>query len=421
MDSSVFQPGKDYAEYLDSLDTIKDFRNKFFIPVTKEGNDVIYFAGNSLGLQPRNAGYYVLQELSDWKKFGVDGHFHAKTPWLSYHETVAEPMSKIVGAKTDEVVCMNSLTVNLHLLFVSFYRPTPKKYKILIESDSFPSDFFALESQIKFHGFDPVKAIIELKPSKGESTLKTEDIIDLIQKEGDTIALIWIAGVNYYSGQAFDIEKITKAGHSKVCVVGFDLAHAAGNLILKMHDWDVDFAVWCNYKYINAGPGAVGGCYVNRRFHNNSSFPKFTGWWGHDKSTRFLMKHKFIPIPTVESWQLSNPPILQLASLKASLDIFEEVGMKKLREKSELLTSYLEYLINLENNFDIKIITPSEKNYRGCQLSLKVKKYGRELHKKLLDNNVICDWRNPDVIRLAPVPLYNSFLDIYKGVEILFS
>ncbi|MGH2574506.1 MAG: kynureninase, partial [Ignavibacteria bacterium] len=345
-----FKDSKDFALELDSKDRIASYRSKFHIPKQKNGQDVIYFAGNSLGLQPKSVRQYVEQELKDWELYGVEGHLKAKNPWLPYHEFLTEQTAKIVGAKAEEVVNMNSLTVNLHLMMVSFYKPTPSRNKILIESKAFPSDEYAVRSQIKYHGYDPESSLIVIHPGEGETYIKTEDIENLIDKEGNSIALIWLPGVNYYTGQAFEIEKITKAGHSKGCVVGFDLAHTAGNLVLNLHEWDVDFAVWCSYKYLNGGPGAVGGCYVNQRHLNNLDLPKFHGWWGHDKKTRFLMDSKFIPIHTVESWQLSNPPILQLASLKASLDIFDEVGMKALREKSEILTGYLEYLIDLRKD-----------------------------------------------------------------------
>ena len=315
---------------------------------------------------------------------------------------------------------MNALTVNLHLMLVSFYRPAPERNKILIEAKAFPSDHYALQSQIRFHGYDPETSLIEMKPRAGETTIRTDDIEEYIEREGDSISLILFAGVNYYSGQAFEFERITKAGHKKGCIVGFDHAHAAGNLVMKLHDWEVDFAVWCSYKYLNGGPGAIAGCFVHEKHLNDNTIPKFLGWWGQDKETRFLMEHKFKPITTVESWQLSNPPIFQLAALRASLDMFDEVGMAALREKSEKLTGYMEYLIEQKGSGIIEIITPKNKNERGCQLSLRTKKDGKKLHQKLLDGGVVCDWREPDVIRVAPVPLYNTFTDIYNFVEILF-
>ncbi|HEY3250214.1 MAG TPA: kynureninase [Ignavibacteria bacterium] len=409
-----------FTKELDSNDPFASYRDRFYIPKSTDGTDVIYFAGNSLGLQPKPVRAYVEQELKDWETMGVGGHMHAKNPWLPYHEFLTEQTARLVGAKPVEVVNMNSLTVNLHLMLMSFYRPTKERHKILIEANSFPSDHYALQSQIKFHGFDPAMSLVEMKPWEGEAALRTEDIIDYINKEGESIALILFAGVNYYTGQAFELEEITMAGHDKGCVVGFDLAHAAGNLVLNLHDWNIDFAVWCSYKYLNGGPGAIAGAYVHESHVRDMSLPKLWGWWGQDKAMRFLMGHDFRPIPTVESWQLSNPPILQLAALRASLDIFDEAGIKNLREKSETLTGYLEYLLNEKNNGQIEIITPSNPGERGCQLSLKTNINGRELHNKLLKNGVICDWREPNVIRAAPVPLYNRFEDVWRFTEVLF-
>lgn len=414
-----FKGGKDYAIELNSQDPLSAYRNKFYIPKDKNGKDVIYFAGNSLGLQPKSVREYIEQEIKDWEVLGVDAHLHAKNPWLPYHEFLAEQTARIVGAKPIEVVNMNSLTVNLHFMFVSFYHPTPSRHKILIESKAFPSDHYAVESQIRFHGYDPNNALIEIKPREGESTIRTEDIEELIDKDGNSIALIWLAGVNYFTGQAFEMERITKAGHKKGCIVGFDLAHGAGNVKLNLHDWNVDFAVWCSYKYLNGGPGAVGGCFVHEKHAFDFTLPKFSGWWGHDKQSRFLMDPQYIPIPGAEGWQLSNPPVLLMASLKASLDIFDEAGMDALRQKSEKLTGYLEYLISEQKNPNIEIITPKDINQRGCQLSLKVKDKNQDFHKRLVDNGVICDWREPDVIRLAPTPLYNTFADIYQFAELL--
>lgn len=411
----------EFAQSLDNNDPFKEYRNKFHIPAGKEGNELIYFAGNSLGLQPKTVRQYVEQELLDWEKMGVEGHMFARNPWLPYHEFLTDQTAALVGALPEEVVNMNSLTVNLHLMMVSFYRPTPSRNKILIEANAFPSDHYAVQSQIKYHGYDPEESLVEMKPRPGEDIIRTEDILEKIENEGESIALIMFAGVNYYTGQAFEMEKITDAGHKKGCFVGFDLAHAAGNLKLDLHNWDCDFAVWCSYKYLNGGPGAIAGAFVNKRHLLDMTIPKFWGWWGQDKATRFLMDHDFRPIPTVESWQLSNPPILQLAALRASLDIFHEAGMDALREKSELLTGYMEYLVNENNNGNIEIITPENKTERGCQLSIRAKLNGKFLHKKLNNAGVICDWREPDVIRCAPVPLYNTFMDIWKFTEILYS
>jgi kynureninase len=416
-----FKSTKDFALELDANDPLRHYREKFHIPQKQSGGDVIYFAGNSLGLKPKTVRAYVEQELKDWETMGVEGHMHAKNPWLPYHEFLTNQTARLVGAIPEEVVNMNSLTVNLHLMMVSFYRPSKERFKILIEANAFPSDHYAVQSQIKFHGYDPADALIEMKPREGETTIRTEDIESYINANGDSIALVMFSGVNYYTGQAFEFERITKSGHAKGCMVGFDLAHAAGNLQLKLHDWDIDFAVWCSYKYLNGGPGAIAGAFVHKKHLLDMNIPKFWGWWGQDKATRFLMHHNYQPIPTVESWQLSNPPILQLAALKASLDIFDEAGIENLRAKSEQLTGYMEYLINENNNGNIEIITPLDKNQRGCQLSIRAKSGGKELHKRLNDSGVICDWREPDVIRAAPVPLYNKYEDVYEFVKILFS
>lgn len=412
-----YNSSREFAEKMDSDDPLKNFRVKFHIPKTKEGKDVIYFAGNSLGLQPKTVRSYVEQELADWESMGVEGHNHAKHPWLPYHEFLTENTAMLVGALPEEVVNMNSLTVNLHLMLVSFYRPRKERFKIMIESNAFPSDHYAVQSHLRYHGFDPAEGLIEMKPRDGEDTIRTEDILARIKKEGDSIALLMFAGVNYYTGQAFEMGRITEAAHAKGITAGFDLAHAAGNLKLELNKWNVDFAVWCSYKYLNAGPGAIAGAYVNRRHLLDMSIPKFWGWWGQDKATRFLMHHDFQPIPTVESWQLSNPPILQLAALRASLDIFAEAKIDNLRAKSELMTGYLEFL--LESKKNISIITPKNPAERGCQLSLRASKDGKQLHTRLNEAGVICDWREPDVIRVAPVPLYNTFTDVWKFVNLM--
>ncbi|HEX2786801.1 MAG TPA: kynureninase [Ignavibacteria bacterium] len=419
----MYTTDKNYAKDADKNDPLREFRNRFHIPRDKDRNEVIYLCGNSLGLQPFITKAYVEQELEDWKNLGVEGHLHAQNPWLPYHEFLTEKTAALAGAENEEVVNMNSLTVNLHLMMVSFYRPTNERYKILIEGNCFPSDHYAVQSQIRFHGFGVADALIEAKPREGESITRMDDILEIIDREGDKIALIMIAGVNYYSGQLFDMKGITEAGHKKGCIVGFDLAHAIGNVPLYLHDWDVDFAVWCNYKYMNGGPGAIGGAFINKKHVQDATLPKFLGWWGHDKGTRFLMDSKYIPIPTAESWQLSNPPIFQLAALKASLDVFYEANIEKLREKSVQLTGYMEYLINEKNkehNNLIEIITPANPDARGCQLSLRAKENGKIMHDRLIKECVFCDWREPDVIRVAPVPLYNTFEDVYCFVEILF-
>ena len=415
-----YNNNSNFAKELDSLDPLKAYRDKFYIPKATNGSDVTYLAGNSLGLQPKTVRAYVEQELLDWETMGVEGHIHAKNPWLPYHEFLTKQTAALVGALPEEVVNMNSLSVNLHLMMVSFYRPTPERNKILIEANAFPSDHYAVQSQIKYHGYDPKSSLVEMKPREGEDTIRTEDILDYINREGDSVALIMFAGVNYYTGQAFEFEKITQAGQKKGCMVGFDLAHGAGNLVLKLHDWNIDFAVWCSYKYLNGGPGAIAGAFVHKKHLLDMTIPKFWGWWGQDKATRFLMHHNFQPIPSVESWQLSNPPILQLAALRASLDIFYEAGMEALRKKSEMLTGYAEYLINENNNGNIEIITPKDPQQRGCQISIRAKSGGKELHTRLNQNGAICDWREPDVIRIAPVPLYNTFTDVWNFVELLY-
>ncbi len=413
----MFQNTLAYAKAQDATDPLKSYRTKFHIPKDAAGNEWIYFCGNSLGLQPKVTQEYIQQELNDWANLGVEGHFDAKNPWMPYHEFLTENMAKIVGAKPIEVVIMNTLTTNLHLLMVSFYQPTKTKYKIVIESDAFPSDRYAVESQLKFHGFDPKEAMLEWKPRAGEELLRMEDLETMLETQGDEIALLMIGGVNYYTGQYLDIKKIAELGHAKGAMVGIDLAHGAGNIQPNLHDSGVDFAAWCTYKYLNSGPGSLAGLFVHERHAHNKELNRFTGWWGHDKSTRFNMRYDFNPIPGAESWQLSNPPILSMAAIKASLDMFNEVGMDALREKSQKLTDYFEYLINEIKTDRIKIITPSNSAERGCQLSIQVKNADKSLHQKLMDKHIISDWREPDVIRCAPVPLYNTFEDVYRMVD----
>ena len=415
----TFEASESFARKMDEQDSLKHFREKFYIPKQSNGEDVLYFTGNSLGLQPKKTRDYIEQELKDWETLGVEGHFAAENPWMSYHEILTAKMAKIVGARAVETVVMNALTVNLHLLMVSFYRPTSERYKIVIEKGAFPSDQYAVKSHLKLHGFDVEKSLIELKPRQSETTLRTEDVLETIEKNADSIALILLGGVNYYTGQKFDFEKITEAGHKIGAVVGFDLAHAAGNVELKLHDWNADFAAWCTYKYLNSGPGGIGGVFVHERHSENFDLPRLAGWWGHDKETRFLMDDEFIPIKGAEGWQLSNQPILLLASLRASLDIFEEAGMKNLIEKSRKLTGYLEFLLNEIHDERISVITPADEIERGCQLSIRVADADKNLFKAISERGVIADWREPDVIRVAPVPLYNSFSDIYQFVEIL--
>lgn len=406
------------ASVADANDPLREFRDRFHLPLAQDGNRAIYLTGNSLGLQPKTARGYIEQELDDWARLGVEGHVHAKNPWLPYHECVTEPMARVVGAMPIETVVMNSLTVNLHLLMVSFYRPTADRYKIIIEKGAFPSDQYAVASQLDFHRAK-ADGLIELTPRDGETTLRSVDILETIDREGDSVALILLGGVNYYTGQAFDMRAITEAGHKKGCVVGFDLAHAVGNLELNLHDWDVDFAAWCSYKYLNAGPGGIAGIFVHERHSQSFDLPRFAGWWGHDKATRFQMGPEFKPLAGAEGWQLSNPPIFQLAALRASLDIFDEAGMSELRAKSEKLTGYLEKLLGAIETDRISVITPSDPAQRGCQLSIRVKGADKGLFDLISAKGVVADWREPDVIRVAPVPLYNSFADAARFAEIL--
>ena len=414
-----YQSGKQFAAEMDSRDPLAVYRDQFYIPKTENGEDCIYLCGNSLGLQPKAVKNYVEQELKDWENLAVDGHFHAKNPWAPYHEFLIKSTTQLTGAKPHEVVVMNTLTVNLHLMMVSFYCPTPERHKILIEYNAFPSDQYAVKSQLKYHGYDPKNSLIELQPANNEEIVYTEDMASLIEKEGDSIALILIGGVNYYSGQLYDMREITRLGQKKEIMVGFDLAHAIGNVPLKLHDWNVDFAAWCTYKYLNSGPGSIAGCFIHERHARQFDIPRFEGWWGHDKKTRFLMGPEFQPIYGAEGWQLSNPPILPLASLRASMKIFDEAGMQKLRHKSILLTGYLEFLIDGLSSNEMTIITPRSLRDRGSQLSIKIHRNGKNLFEKLTSNGIICDWREPDIIRVAPVPLYNSFTDVYRFIETL--
>ncbi len=405
-----------FAQQLDRKDPLKKYRKQFHIPKVN-GKDSIYFTGNSLGLQPKSAKKIINEELSDWAGLGVEGHVHSRRPWLYYHKFLKKSLSKIVGAKPSEVVAMNQLTVNLHLMMVSFYRPTKKRFKIIVEAGAFSSDQYAFESQVKFHGLSPSKTIVELKPRRGEAYLRTEDILDSINQHKKELVLIIFGGVQYYTGQFFDIRTITEAGHKAGAIVGFDLAHAVGNVPLQLHKHNVDFAVWCSYKYLNSGPGGVAGAFVHERHHGNKKIPRFAGWWGHAERERFQMKKGFIPMEGVDGWQLSNFPVLSGAAQLASLKIFDEVGMKALRTKSEALTGYTTYLLNgidpKEKYF--KLLTSSNPKERGCQLSIFFKgKEGRKVFDSLTKEGVIADWREPSVIRIAPVPLYNTFEDVFR-------
>jgi len=406
----IYENSKAFSESMDQRDPLKTYRENFHYPQNDNGEDLLYLCGNSLGLQPKSVRSFMEKELSVWEKEGVMGQ-HGR--WEKFHERLIEPSAKLVGAKSSEVVVMNALTVNLHFLLVSFYQPKGRRNKIIIEKGAFPSDQYAVESQIKFHGLDPKNCLIELTPREGEKTLRTEDILNVIEEIGDEIAIIMLGGVNYYTGQAFDIKAITIAGHNVEAFVGFDLAHAAGNLVLNLHDWDVDFSSWCTYKYLCAGPGAPSGIFIHEKHHDWHG-PRFVGWWGQNKETRFNMGPDFDPIQTAEGWQVSNAPVMGMVPLLASMEIFDEVGMAAFRVKGDLLTGFLDYLIS-ENCPTVSIITPES---RGCQLSLVVPG-GKSVFDTLCENDVVCDWREPDVIRIAPHPLFNSFEDVFRFVEIL--
>ena len=415
----TFENSEDFARSLDSKDPLKDYRDKFYIPQIN-GKDCIYFTGNSLGLQPKDTEKHILEELEDWKNLGVEGHFHAKhRPWFHYHKFTKELLAKLVGAKPLEVVSMNNLTSNLHFMMVSFYQPTSKRFKIVMEAGAFPSDMYAVESQVRFHGYDPNEAIIEIAPKAGSETLETKDIIETIEKNGNEVALVLFSGVQYYTGQYFDLKAISSAAHKVGAYAGFDLAHAVGNVKLNLHDSGADFAAWCSYKYLNSGPGGMSGIFVHERHANNSELPRFAGWWGHNEEARFKMEKGFIPMAGADGWQLSNVNVLSSAAHLASLKMFDEVGMDALVAKSRLLTGYLEFLLNTLDKNIVSAITPSTEKDRGCQLSIVVKKDGKKVFDELTKAGVIADWREPEVIRVAPVPLYNTFSDVYTFYTIL--
>lgn len=407
-----------FAQSLDAQDELREYRNRFHYPKVN-GKEVIYFTGNSLGLQPKNVSGFVDEVMKDWAELAVEGHFYAKKPWWDYHERLAAPLAKVVGAKTKEVTVMNTLTVNLHLMMVSFYRPTKKRYKIICEEKAFPSDQYMFQSQLRFHGLDPNDAIVEVKKRVGEHYWRTEDVVKTIDEVGDELALVLMGGVNYYNGQVFDMQAITAAGKRNGAMVGWDLAHAVGNIALHLHDWNVDFAAWCSYKYMNSGPGNASGVYINEKYLDRKDIQRFEGWWGTKKDTRFLMKPEFEPMENADAWQLSNAPILSVAPYLASLQLFEEVGMKKLIKKQKLLTSYLEFVlteVDKQVASSFEIITPKE---RGCQLSVFLHGEGRAIFDYLMKNGVITDWREPNVIRLAPAPFYCSFEDMFWFGEVL--
>src|SRR5881296_4161819 len=417
-----FSTDEDYARQLDREDPLRDFREKFHLPLGKNGKAVVYFAGNSLGLMPKSARQIVEEELGNWATLGVDAHHATGTPWYSYHEALREPTARLVGANSLEVICMNSLTVNLHLMMATFYRPTKSRFKILMEDPAFPSDTYAIKTQLVHHGLDPKDALILARPRKGEFTVRREEIVDLIEKHGDQLAVVMIGAVNFFSGQLFDIAKITAAAQQRGCTVGFDLAHAIGNVPLALHDWNVDFAVWCSYKYLNAGPGAAAGAFVHERHATNSKLPRLAGWFGNDPNTRFRLhlEPDFIPVPSADGWQISNPPIFSMAPLRASLAIFDEAGgMERLRGKSVKLTGYLEFLIDQIGSKKFSVITPADPNARGAQLSIQAHEHPKQLHEELIAAGVKCDFREPNVIRVAPTPLYNTFHEVWRFAGIL--
>ena len=418
----IFKNSREFAQSLDANDELRTYRDEFHFPKVN-GKQVIYFTGNSLGLQPKRTKLYVDEVMSDWANMAVEGHFYSDKPWWDYQERFAVPLSEVAGAKPSEVGVMNTLTVNLHLLMVSFYNPTPKKYKIICEEKAFPSDQYMFQSQVKFHGFDPKDAIVEIKRREGEANIRLEDVLAKIEEVGSELALVLIGGVNYYTGQVFDMKTITAAGQKQGAYVGWDLAHAAGNIKLDLHDWNVDFAAWCSYKYMNSGPGNASGFFVHEKHHNDKELKRFAGWYGHNKERRFKMEPDFDPVHGADGWQISNLPILSLAPYLASVEMFAEVGMDKLIAKRNLITAYLEFVLHeIDNELDgaeFEILTPSNQDERGCQLSVYLHGQGRELFERLMKNGVITDWREPNVIRLAPAPFYCSFEDMYDFGQIL--
>ena len=416
-----FQNTISFAQQSDAVDPLKNFRNKFIIPEVN-GTQQIYFLGNSLGLQPKSANDYIQRIMQDWANLGVEGFFHAPEPWMNYHDQLTPPLAKIVGALPHEVVVMNQLTVNLHLMLVSFYRPSSKRYKIICEAKAFPSDQYTFETHVKHHGYNPADAVIEVSPRAGEYTLRTEDILSVIQQHGDSTALVLFGGINYYTGQLYDMAAITKAAKAAGAMVGFDLAHAAGNVEVHLHDWDVDFACWCSYKYLNSGPGAIGGVFIHEKNHDKD-WPRFAGWWGYDKPTRFKMEKGFNPMPGAEGWQLSTPALFLYATHRASLEMFEEAGWQNIQVKSKLLNNYLWFLLEEVNAGSskkiIEFITPQNEKERGCQVSMLMLERGKEIYDGLMKQGIMVDWREPNVIRLAPAPLYNSFAEVWRFADAL--
>lgn len=414
----AFTTDRSYAQQADAADVLAGFKKEFHFPV-KEGREVIYFCGNSLGLQPRLVQSAIETELTTWRELAVGGYFNGTNPWLYYHQYCIPTLAKMMGAKDSEVTVMNALTVNLHLLMLSFYKPTSTRYKVIMEAGAFPSDQYAVETLVKHFGWDPNDAIIEIAPRDGEKTLRTEDILATIQSTGDALAMVLFGGINYYTGQLFDLAAITKATHAVGAIAGFDLAHVAGNVPMQLHDWNVDFAVWCSYKYLNAGPGAIGGVFVHEKYAGNADTPRLAGWWGNDEKTRFKMEKGFIPKTDASGWNISTSQVFNTAALKASLELFEKAGIENLRKKSLHLTAYLEYLLHQLPQLNFEIITPSDPEQRGAQLCLYFKERGKEIHDKMISSSIIVDYREPGVIRVAPAPMYCSFEDVYRFYEIL--
>jgi len=418
----IFKNTIDFAQQLDKNDPLKDFRDQFYIPIIN-GKESLYFTGNSLGLQPKAAQEYVLNEMENWANYGVEGHFHGKNPWVNYHDLFPPKLAPVLGALPEEIVVMNQLTVNLHLLLTTFYRPDNNRYKIICEEKAFPSDQYAIESHLKLHGLNSSSSLIELKPRNGEHTIRNEDVISTIKENGNELALVIFGGVNYYTGQVFDMKSITTAAHEVGAVCGFDLAHAAGNIELQLHDWNVDFACWCSYKYLNSGPGGIGGAFIHQRYVTDKSLLRLAGWWGTNKHERFQMKKEFDPIPTAEGWQVSNTQVFPMAVHKAALDIIEEAGFDKILEKGKNLSAWLLFILNDINSTSSKkileIITPQTENEHGCQVSMLMLENGKEIFEFLNKNGAIVDWREPNVIRVAPVSLYNTFEDVYQFGELI--
>lgn len=414
----LFETSLEFARSTDKIDPLHQYRSQFYFPAHKD-KEAIYFCGNSLGLQPKNVKNAIEQELNDWKNLAVGGYVKAKTPWLFYQQYFRNSLSAIMGCRENEVTVMNALTVNLHFLMLSFYKPAGARYKIMMEAGAFPSDQYAVETQVKFYGYQPEDAIIEVAPREGEYTVRTEDILKAIDENRDSVALVMFGGINYYTGQLYDIPAITKAAHEAGAMAGFDLAHVAGNVPMKLHDWEVDFAAWCSYKYLNGGPGAVGGIYIHEKYGHDLQHRRLAGWWGNDELVRFKMEKGFVPQHGAGGWQQSTAQVFNMVSLKASLKWFDVAGIHNLRAKSLELTAYLEFLLKQIRHFDFEIITPSDPQQRGAQLSLYFKEFGKEIHQKMMDSGIIVDYREPGVIRVAPAPLYNSYEDVYHFYEIL--